>query len=93
MHILVDMPKSDYENIKKEVEDNDITLSVYWYIASGKVLPEKHGPLKDVTQIGLTNFEIFMCNGDYKEVLKMLIERIENAPTIIEASEVKIHDE
>jgi hypothetical protein len=26
--------------------------------------------------------EIVMCNGDYKEALKMLIDKIEHAPTI-----------
>ena len=30
--------------------------------------------------IGLTDFDIVMCKGDYKEALKMLIDKIENAP-------------
>lgn len=29
-------------------------------------------------KIGLTDFEIVMCNGDYKDALKMLLEKIEN---------------
>ena len=35
----------------------------------------------DVENIGLTDFEIFTCNGDYKEALKLLLTKIENAPT------------
>ena len=32
--------------------------------------------------IGMTDIEIIMCDGDYKEALKMLLKKIENAPTI-----------
>lgn len=35
----------------------------------------------DAENIGLTNFEIFTCNGDYKEALKLLLLKIENAPS------------
>ena len=31
-------------------------------------------------KIGLTDFEIAMCNGDYKEAFKMLLEKIETIP-------------
>ena len=31
-------------------------------------------------KIGLTNFEILLCNHDYKEALKMLLDKIENIP-------------
>lgn len=30
--------------------------------------------------LGLTDFEIVMCGGDYKEALKMLLDKIEKAP-------------
>lgn len=40
------------------------------------------GRMIDVDKLGLTDFEIVMCSGDYKEALKMLIEKIENAPTV-----------
>lgn len=42
-----------------------------------------HGRLIDAENIGLTDFEIVMCNGDYKEALKMILEKIEKAPAII----------
>lgn len=38
--------------------------------------------LIDADLLGLTDMEIIMCNGDYKEALKMLIDKIEHAPTI-----------
>lgn len=38
--------------------------------------------LIDANKIGLTDFEILMCNGDYKEGLEMILQKIENAPTI-----------
>ncbi len=34
--------------------------------------------------LGLTDMEIIMCDGDYKEALKMLIDKIEHAPIIEE---------
>lgn len=44
--------------------------------------------LVDADALGLTDFEIVMCDGSYKEALKMLLYKIEHASTIIEA-EVK----
>lgn len=38
--------------------------------------------LIDADRLGLTDMEIIMCDGDYKEALKMLINKIEHAPTI-----------
>ena len=46
-----------------------------------------HGGLIERKAIYLTDFEISMCNGDYKEGMKMLLEKIESAPTIIPAEE------
>lgn len=31
--------------------------------------------------VGLSDFEIVMCNGDYKEALKMLLEKVEKIPS------------
>ena len=36
----------------------------------------------DADLLGLTDMENIMCDGDYKEALKMLIDKIEHAPTI-----------
>lgn len=46
-----------------------------------------HGDLIDRDKVNLTDFEIVMCNGNYKEGMKMLLEKIESAPTIIPAEE------
>lgn len=40
--------------------------------------------LIDADALGLTDMEIIMCNGDYKEALKMLLNKIEHTPTIEE---------
>lgn len=42
----------------------------------------------DADKLGLTDFEIVLCRGDYKEALKMLIEKIQNAP-IVDAEPVR----
>ena len=46
-----------------------------------------HGRLIEANALGMTDFEIIMCDGDYKEALKMLLRKIETAPTIIPAEE------
>lgn len=60
-------------------------------ISDGNVCPivevPPHGRLIDVDRIGLTDFEIIMCNGDFKEALKMLLDKINSAPTVIPAEE------
>lgn len=38
--------------------------------------------LIDADEIGLTDFEIVMCEGSYKNALGSLIYKISNAPTI-----------
>lgn len=49
------------------------------------VLP--HGDLIERSAASLSDFEIAMCGGNYKEGMKMLLEKIEAAPTIIPAEE------
>lgn len=38
--------------------------------------------LIDANKLGLTDFEIFMCDGDYKEALKLVLSKIDNAPAV-----------
>lgn len=38
--------------------------------------------LIDADALGLSDMEIIMCNGDHREALKMLIDKINNAPTV-----------
>ena len=47
-----------------------------------------HGRLIDAGKIGLTDFEIILCQADenrYKSALQMLLDKIEKMPTIIPA--------
>ena len=46
-----------------------------------------HGRLIDADNIGMTNFEIILCQkgNPFKNALEMLLEKIENAPTVIPA--------
>ena len=46
----------------------------------------------DGDKIGLTDFEIIMCNGDYKEALKMLLNKIDNALTIAQPEIIHCRD-
>ena len=89
MQIVIDIPNIAYENTKRfgklsTINDDELANA----IINGTVLPKNHGKLIDADKLGLTNFEIVMCDGDYKEALKMLCEKIKNAPTIVDA-EVK----
>lgn len=38
--------------------------------------------LIDADKLGLTDFEIVTCDGDYKEALKLILSKIDNATTI-----------
>ena len=50
---------------------------------------QPHGRLIDADKIGLTDFEIILCQkgNPFKNALEMLLEKIEDAPTVIEAEE------
>lgn len=40
------------------------------------------------SDVGLTDFEIIMCNGDYREGLKILLEKIAAAPSVSPAPKI-----
>jgi hypothetical protein len=48
--------------------------------------------LIDSEKLGLTDFEIVMCDGDYKEALKMVLGKIEDAPTVDAVPVVRCKD-
>ena len=56
---------------------------------SGVIIPvPDHGRLIEANRVGLTDFEIILCQADenpYKSGLKMLLDKIEKMPTIIPA--------
>ena len=48
--------------------------------------------LIDANKLGLTDFEILMCDGDYKEALKLVLSKIRNAPTVDAVPVVRCKD-
>jgi hypothetical protein len=48
--------------------------------------------LIDAEQIGLTDMEIIMCDGNYKKALEMLIDKIANAPSIDAEQVIRCRD-
>ena len=44
--------------------------------------------LIDADKIGLTDFEIIMCQGDYREAFKMLLDKINNQAIVFDVDKV-----
>ena len=44
--------------------------------------------LIDADKIGLTDFEIIMCQGDYREAFKMLLDKINNQAIVFDIDKV-----
>lgn len=85
MKIVIKIPDLDYFDIKHGYADNYQRERLVESVKRSIAIPKNHGRLIDADKLGLTDFEIVMCNGDYKEGLKMLCEKIKNAPTILDA--------
>lgn len=85
MQILIDIPNVMY---KKIISGEYKYWSSFRSIIQHAIpLPEKHGDLIDRDKIGLTDFEIIMCDGDYREGLKILLDKIASVKAIVEATE------
>ena len=50
------------------------------------ITSRKHGDSVDIDKIGLTDFKIVICEGDYKEGIKMLYTKMDNAPILMKAN-------
>ena len=97
VYINIEMPTScGYCPLRHEARDGDecyLGASLREYQKRPDDCPlvpvQPHGRLIDADKIGLTNFEIILCQkgNPFKNALEMLLEKIENAPTIIEAEE------
>ena len=48
-----------------------------------------HGDLIERGALYFTNFEIVVCGHDYKEALRLLLEKIESAPVVIKAEDFR----
>lgn len=44
--------------------------------------------LIDADKIGLTDFEIIMCQGDYREAFKMLLDKINNQAAVYDIDRI-----
>ena len=44
--------------------------------------------LIDADKIGFTDFEIIMCQGDYREAFKMLLDKINNQAIVFDVDKV-----
>lgn len=85
MGIYIDMEMPTNEEIFLRIDEKG-EVYVYGSYPSElhKAIPvPSHGDLIDRDKVGLTDFEIMMCNGDYKEGMKMLLEKIASIPAII----------
>ena len=86
----IEMPKGEDEHrlIIRANGQVIIDKKTYWEEAEAVPIPP-HGRLIDADKIGLTDFEIILCQkgNPFKNALEMLLEKIENAPTVIPASE------
>ena len=85
MKIVIDIEGYDREWITNGYHiPDEINGKIAEAIIDGTPLPEEHGDLIDRNKIGLTDFDILLCNNDYKEALKLYAQSVEDAPTIIE---------
>lgn len=84
MKVVVDIPYWLYDAMQEHREPI-YSQSLGEAVRDGTPIPKGHGKLIDADKIGLTDFECLLCNGDYKEALKMLEDKIKNADAIIEA--------
>ena len=81
MQIVIDIPDEDYNFIMQM--DKYRHSFEQRLIYNGIPLPKRHGDLIDRNEIGLTNFDILLCNGDFKEALKLYDQSVCNALPII----------
>ena len=94
----MEMPRGRGEYELRLYVDSDGTCTVEGSYCSFEGEPFEavpvppHGRLIDAGKIGLTDFEIILCQkgNPFKNALEMLLEKIENAPTVLEAEESKI---
>ena len=77
MKLIIDIADDQY----KAVQDGMWCGSLYEELKNG-IPVEQCGDCIRRSDIGLTDFEIVMCNGDYKEGLKMLLDKIEKATSV-----------
>ena len=79
MKLIIDIPEEYYNCIKEIPID---TLTADMLIIRNGIPMDQCGDCIRRSDVGLTDFEIIMCNGDYREGLKILLEKIAAAPSV-----------
>ena len=85
----IEMPKGADEHRLIIRANGQVIIDKKTYWEEAEAVPvQPHGRLIDADKIGLTDFEIILCQkgNPFKNALEMLLEKIENAPTVIQAS-------
>lgn len=91
MEIVINIPDSMYHDAKRGDYGAIYTnCTIANAIVHGKVLPKGHGDLIDRSKITMSNFECVMCNGDFKEGLKMYIDKVDQADAVVPAETVEV---
>lgn len=85
MKMVIDIPEDVKAVIDRKGTNETVAETLWQAVKNGTPLQEGHVRLIDADKIVLTDFGCLLCNGDYKEALKMLDDKIKNAPAIIEA--------
>lgn len=90
----IDLPKNGdchhitiYDNGNTYITTSNVLYETDRKDVEAIQIPKGHGRLIDERKILLTNLKIFMCDGSYKDALKLICEKLDNAPTILEAEE------
>lgn len=81
IEIVIKISEKEYDVIK-ENKYGVFSGHIFETIRNGRPLSEYIDDCIRRSDIGLTDFEIVMCNGNYKEALKMLLTKIEKAPPV-----------
>ena len=85
MKLIIDIPE-EYYNCIKEIPIDTSTADML--IIRNGIPMDQCGDCIRRSDIGLTDFEIIMCNGDYREGLKILLEKIAAAPSVTPAPKI-----
>lgn len=90
MEIVINIPDSMYHDAKRgDYGAIYANLCIANAIVNGRVLPKGHGDLIDRSKLTLSNFECVMCNGDFKEGLRMYIDKVDRADAVVPAEKVE----
>ena len=85
----INLPEGDTAEVIIRIQPNGEVRDSHGILldAEAKQISTPHGRLIDERKVLLTNLEIFICKGSYKDALKLICEKLDDAPTILESEE------